>query len=218
MNEFEGKRGKPMRIHKGVERAGNNRHSSRGAQFVEFALALPILLLLLAGIWDLGSSFVLKQKLTNAAREAARTMVSTPYKAPFGATGCSTSTTAPCAVASAATVAQQYLSSAGLNSSWFNPSSPSSSSSATCEWTYTSGTSSSGSGPAYELDIKGGVMVESDGTVVPYGAAAPAGSTSSTQITITWPLTWFASGMLPTPNQLSTTITMANIGGGCPLS
>jgi hypothetical protein len=60
-------------------------------------------------------------------------------------------------------------------------------------------------------------MVEADGTVVPYGMAAPVGSTSSTQVTITWPLTWFASGILPTPNKLSTTITMANIGGGCPL-
>jgi Flp pilus assembly protein TadG len=45
---------------------------SRGSQIVEFAVALPLLLVLVVGICDFGNAFNMKQKLTNAAREAAR--------------------------------------------------------------------------------------------------------------------------------------------------
>jgi len=43
-----------------------------GTQIAEFAVALPLLLVLVVGIFDFGNAFNLKQKLTNAAREAAR--------------------------------------------------------------------------------------------------------------------------------------------------
>ena len=46
--------------------------SERGAQLVEFALVLPILLFVLAGILDMGFLFKDYQILTNAAREGAR--------------------------------------------------------------------------------------------------------------------------------------------------
>ena len=45
---------------------------TRASQIVEFAVALPLLLVLAVGIFDFGSAFNMKQKLTNAAREAAR--------------------------------------------------------------------------------------------------------------------------------------------------
>jgi Flp pilus assembly protein TadG len=44
----------------------------RGAQLVEFALVLPVLLLVLAGILDMGFMFKDFQVVTNAAREGAR--------------------------------------------------------------------------------------------------------------------------------------------------
>ncbi len=44
----------------------------RGAQLVEFALVLPVLLALLIGLLDFGTAFNLRQKLNNAAREGAR--------------------------------------------------------------------------------------------------------------------------------------------------
>jgi Flp pilus assembly protein TadG len=43
-----------------------------GQQIVEFALVLPILLMVLLGVLDLGRSFYTYVELTNAAREAAR--------------------------------------------------------------------------------------------------------------------------------------------------
>jgi Flp pilus assembly protein TadG len=43
-----------------------------GSQLLEFALALPFLLVFVVGILDFGQVYNLKQKLNNAAREAAR--------------------------------------------------------------------------------------------------------------------------------------------------
>lgn len=44
----------------------------RAAQILEFALSLPLLVLFVVGIFDFSSAFTLKQKLTNVARDAAR--------------------------------------------------------------------------------------------------------------------------------------------------
>ena len=43
-----------------------------GAQLVEFAVTLPLLMVFVVGIFDFSGAFTLKQKLTNAARDAAR--------------------------------------------------------------------------------------------------------------------------------------------------
>lgn len=44
----------------------------RGAQIVEFAVVLPLLAVLILGIMDFGQAFAIRQKLTFAARDAAR--------------------------------------------------------------------------------------------------------------------------------------------------
>jgi len=46
--------------------------ADRGAQIVEFAVALPLLVVFVVGIFDFSSAFTLKQRLTNIARDAAR--------------------------------------------------------------------------------------------------------------------------------------------------
>lgn len=50
-----------------------SRRDEAGAELVEFALVLPILLLLVAGIVDFGFLFQRYEVVTNAAREGART-------------------------------------------------------------------------------------------------------------------------------------------------
>jgi Flp pilus assembly protein TadG len=56
------------------------RHSSeRGAELVEFALALPMLLLVFAGIVDFGLLLQRHQVLSNAVREGARLAVLPNY-------------------------------------------------------------------------------------------------------------------------------------------
>jgi Flp pilus assembly protein TadG len=53
--------------------------SQRGAELVEFALVLPLLLAVVAGIVDFGLMFQRQLVLTNAAREAARVRVLPGY-------------------------------------------------------------------------------------------------------------------------------------------
>jgi len=50
----------------------------RAAQIVEFAVALPLLVVFVVGIFDFSSAYTLKQKLTNVTREAARVAAADP--------------------------------------------------------------------------------------------------------------------------------------------
>lgn len=73
----------------------------RGAQLAEFAVALPLLVVFVVGIFDFSSAFTLKQKLTNAARDAARAAAADPAT--------DLGSTLPASVADAFTVADSYL-------------------------------------------------------------------------------------------------------------
>ncbi|HUD67071.1 MAG TPA: TadE family protein [Candidatus Sulfotelmatobacter sp.] len=55
-----------------------SRRDDGAAQIVEFAVALPLLMVFVVGIFDFSGAFTLKQKLTNAARDAARTAAADP--------------------------------------------------------------------------------------------------------------------------------------------
>jgi Flp pilus assembly protein TadG len=50
----------------------------RGAQLVEFAVSLPLLMVFVVGIFDFSNAFTLKEKFTNLARDAARVAASDP--------------------------------------------------------------------------------------------------------------------------------------------
>ena len=60
-----------------ADRATRGRGDDRGAAAVEFALLLPVVFLIIAGIVDFGTVFFTKIELTNAAREGARAAVVT---------------------------------------------------------------------------------------------------------------------------------------------
>src|SRR5918994_3096617 len=51
-----------------------DRHESRGAAMVEFALVLPVLIVLLFGIIEFTRAYNAKTSMTHAAREGARTL------------------------------------------------------------------------------------------------------------------------------------------------
>lgn len=51
---------------------------AQGAQIVEFAVALPLLVVFVVGIFDFSSAFTIKQKLTNISRDAARIAAADP--------------------------------------------------------------------------------------------------------------------------------------------
>ena len=51
------------------------RHSERGNALIETAITMPVLLLLIVGIFEVGRAYQTWQVLTNAAREGARISV-----------------------------------------------------------------------------------------------------------------------------------------------
>jgi len=51
---------------------------TRATQIAEFAVALPLLMVMVVGILDFGNAYNLKQKVTNTAREAASMGASQP--------------------------------------------------------------------------------------------------------------------------------------------
>ena len=55
-----------------------SRHGERGNALIESAITMPILLLLMVGIFEVGRAYETWQVITNAAREGARMSV-TPY-------------------------------------------------------------------------------------------------------------------------------------------
>ena len=52
--------------------------AQEGAELIEFAISLPLLVVFVVGIYDFGSAFTLKQKLGNITLEAARIAASQP--------------------------------------------------------------------------------------------------------------------------------------------
>jgi Flp pilus assembly protein TadG len=100
---------------------------SEGSQILEFALAMPLLLVLAIAIMDFGQAFNVKQQLNNAAREGAR------YAADQSSELNDLETQG--AAQAVGNVVQNYLTNAGLKQCTFTASSYS-----TVTYSYTSGT------------------------------------------------------------------------------
>lgn len=79
--------------------------SERGAELIEFALVLPLLLFIIMGLIDFGFLFQRFQVVTNAAREGARMAVLPGY-----------------ATADVTARVQSYVSTGGLATTGTNPS------------------------------------------------------------------------------------------------
>lgn len=81
----------------------------RAAQLVEFAVALPLLVLFVVGIFDFSGAYTLKQKLTNITRDAARVAASGP------ATDLCRTCSTPASVIDAFNVVDNYLVANGIS-------------------------------------------------------------------------------------------------------
>jgi Flp pilus assembly protein TadG len=57
---------------KDMDRVDRLKYRRRGAAAVEFALVLPLFLILLSGVWEVGRMTEVQQILSNAAREGGR--------------------------------------------------------------------------------------------------------------------------------------------------
>lgn len=118
-------------------------HADRGAQLVEFAVALPLLVVFVVGIFDFSGAFTLKQKLTNVARDAARAAAADPSNDVL------VGAAAPVSVAAAFQVVNNYFVANKLNTCGVS-SSPTSSG---LTWTYIGTTGGCPPGPPPGLTI-----------------------------------------------------------------
>ena len=89
--------------------AGTRLGSERGAQLAEFAVALPLLVVFVVGIFDFSGALTLKQRLTNMARDAARAAAGGPSNDVQGGTG------APVSVMDVYYIVDNYLLANNLN-------------------------------------------------------------------------------------------------------
>lgn len=177
----------------------------RGSQLVELAIEIPVLFLLIVGIWDLGAGFALKQKLTNAAREGARIVASTPSNT-VDANG-NPCANAPCNIQAAVRSVTQYLDNANLQASCLDsvtPSpAPSSNGTPINGWVYAC------NGVRLEIDrgtTSEGPWLTSAGTLV-------VPTIPITIVTLTYPVSWTHGQLLPPPlpATISSQVNMRNL-------
>jgi TadE-like protein len=145
----------------------------RASQIVEFAISLPVLVLLVVGIFDFSNALTLKQRLTNAARDAARVAAADPATDLVNP-----STSPPVSIGDAFQVVDNYLTSEKINDCGLSGATATASG---LKWTYTSTGTCPGTGITLLID-RGCIsqVSTSGGTVDLIG----------TCVTITYPYKW----------------------------
>ncbi len=161
---------KPFRMPSNI---GKGLRSNAGAQLVEFALATPLLLVLVIGILDFGQAFNLKQKLNNAAREGARFSIEEP---------CADCTqAAPSTTQAIENSIVNYLTNAGVNVCGLTgTTAPTTGPQPVYSWTFTSPSACPGTSANFTIEIdRGNTFVDSNGITV-----------TSSQVIINSPYAW----------------------------
>ncbi len=135
--------------------AARLRREDAASQIVEFAVALPLLVVFVVGIFDFSGAFTLKQKLTNAAREGARAAAAGPASDLTNATG------VPASVKDAFWVVDNYLNSEQINDCGLISATGTGS---RLTWTY-SATGNGCPGNGVKLTIDRGCVTQSVGAI-----------------------------------------------------
>jgi Flp pilus assembly protein TadG len=153
------------------ERTRADRHGSLGNEdgvaVFEFALMLPLLLLLVVGLLDFANAYNLRQKLANAAREGARQGASQSML--------DLTQTAPPSVDDIRDAVVTYLKGANVDTSFISSTMTGA---GNFTWTYYS----SGS---YGLEIERDVQVPAG-----CGGSPSNPCTATTRVTLTYPYNW----------------------------
>ena len=171
-----------------------------GAELLEFAMALPVILVMLIGLLDFSNAYHVKQKLASAAREGARTGASQPNYY---------DSASPPSLPAIKDVVTTYLSTAGFDTSFIN-------STLTYDQTTHTGTyyTTSSTGTTYGLKIELFYQfADSSGTQI-----------LSTRVTLLYPYNWgfgfnkvirllVPSAGFGDPITIETDATMQNLNG-----
>lgn len=156
----------------------------RGSQIVELAVALPLLVVFVVGIFDFGAAFGVKLKIANAAREGARLGSIQPTRDlsdPQG-TGCQ----APVSICAVRDAVSHYLLAAKLDdcglSTANSPGPPSG-----LKWTFTAGGGNCAPGTLTLVIDRGSTYTVT--LTAPYNSATPQ-TVEATTVTLTYPYKW----------------------------
>jgi len=167
-------------------RLGRLGRDDRAAQIVEFAVALPLLVVFVVGIFDFSGAFTLKQKLTNVARDAARSAAAGPTNdltLPI--------TAVPISVNDAAQIVDNYLIVNHLSDCGFDPTTAAA---AGLSWTYTATTGCPAPGLTVVVNRGYYFAAASGGQPAGLTCASPgAGAATaviSTCVSIQYPFQW----------------------------
>ena len=175
--------------------------NEQASQIAEFAVSLPLLVVMVVGIFDFSGAFALKQKLANAAREGARAAAADPANDLSGA-----ASGVPVSVSDAYQVVDNYLQSEKINDCGLNGVTPTQGSGLT--WSSTSMGTCPGSGITFSINR---------GCVTQQTLAGTSTSMVATCVTITYPYAWrftFVSTLMGRtimgPSSLTTTAVAYN--------
>jgi len=149
------------------------RSEQHAAQIVEFAVALPLLVVFVVGIFDFSGAFTLKQKLTNVARDAARAAAADPatdLNSTFGAGS------GPTSVSDAFQIIDNYLKANRLNDCGIGPANLTTSG---LTWTYSIPTSG---GCGITIIINRGYFFPMTGANPPTISCTPQSSAGATVV------------------------------------
>ena len=171
-----------------------------GSEILEFAVALPLLMVIAIGVTDFGAAFNLKYKLHNAVGAGAR----------FASNQTTSDLTNPTPTSTTAVrdVIDNYLSTAKINDCGLSTAVPTKSG---LTWTYTATTSCPGNGTLVLVVDRGDTFSTTGGNPV---------TLEATHVTLTYPFQWRFHRVItlvaPTSNyagvtQLTTEAVMPNL-------
>jgi Flp pilus assembly protein TadG len=194
-------RGRKVPTHGG----GKPARRDRGVETVEFALVLPLLLIMLLGVLFYGGAWQTKEKTDGAARDGARVAVSVFNDTTNPQCGGGT----PCSVQAAANAVVSALSLTNVDTCGLTPSTTAPALSGTFAWTYTSPACAS-SGQPYTIVVEREVSVA---TTVTSSGTTSAAVAPCTRVTVNYPYAWNIVAINPFGNvvQLSSASIMTNL-------
>ncbi len=175
--------------------------AKQGAELVEFAVCLPLLVVLVVGVYDFGTAFTLKHKLNSAAEEGAKvgSRLVMPATWPNTNGGCG----APASICAVRDVVDSTLVASNVNDCGLATSGAVPGPSLT--WTFTANC------PApMSLKIERGVVIPNAIVLSPPFSSTPY-TTEATRVTLTYPYSWQFNRVIrilsPSSNYLGSTIT-----------
>jgi Flp pilus assembly protein TadG len=164
---------------------------AEAAALIEFAVALPLLVVLVVGVFDFGGAFNLKQELNNAVREGARFGASQPTN--------DLALSQPPSVDAVRFLVDSYLQTANINDCGLSAA-PQPGSGGGLTWSY----SVTGNGCSMTLIISRGI-------VVPETVGGATVNMLSTTVHISYPYQWHFNSVIqllvPGANYTFTDIT-----------